>query len=36
MDEIRKRNAAELKRAWKKFIKEQEGKHDGQHRRAEK
>jgi len=36
MDEIRKRNAAELKRAWKKFIKEQEGKHDGQRGRTEK
>ena len=26
-DEIRKRNAEELRRAWNKFLKEQEAKH---------
>jgi len=27
MNEIRKQNAKELRRAWNKFIKEQEAKH---------
>ena len=33
---IRERNAKDLKKAWKKFIKQQEGKHDGQRGRTEK
>lgn len=32
MDEIRKRNAKELRKAWKQFLKEQERKRKEQHK----
>ena len=35
MDEIRKQNAAELKRAWNKFIKEQERKNAEQRKQTQ-
>jgi len=35
-DLIRELNAKDLKRKWKRFIKQQEGKHDRQRGRAEK
>lgn len=35
-DKIRKKNAKELRKAWKEHLKKQEVKHDGQRGRTEK
>ena len=35
-DKLRKKNAKELRKAWKEFLKKQEVKHDGKHRRIAK